>query len=54
MASLRADVMVKPLMTLLVARVTTLPSVSKLVFVMSGEVLLSEGMVIVPAVVGNK
>ena len=48
MASFIADVMIKPLMALLVARVIALPSVWILVFVMVGEELLCAGMEIVP------
>lgn len=49
MASFSADVMVKPLMALLVARVIAFPSVSKSVFVMIGEEVLCAGMERVPA-----
>ena len=47
MASFIADLIFKPLMALLVARVMALPSVLILVFVIVGEELLCAGMEIV-------
>ena len=49
MASLIADVIVKPLTVLLAASVTALPDVVRSVFVMIGEVALCGGIEIIPA-----